>query len=44
MAGISLPPKKSYTVPVTTEVVQRLGLKDGEKSHLRILAADLSGL
>jgi len=40
LAGFSLPPRKSLTVPTTAEAVGRLGLTDGVK----VLAADLSGL
>jgi hypothetical protein len=40
LAGISLPPRKSMTLPASREVVERLGLKDG----IRAVAADLSGL
>jgi hypothetical protein len=40
LPGLSLPPLKSLTVPATSELVERLNLKDG----VRILAADLSGL
>ena len=40
LAGISLPPLKSLTLPATAEVVDRLGLKDGVKT----IAADLSAL
>ncbi len=40
VAGFSLPPHKSLTVPATEEMVERLGLKDG----VRAIAADLSGL
>jgi hypothetical protein len=40
LAGLSLPPLKSLTVPASAEVVGRLHLKDS----LRVHAADLSGL
>jgi hypothetical protein len=40
LAGISLPPLKSLTLPATSDVVDRLGLKDGVKA----IAADLSAL
>ncbi|MBX6315472.1 MAG: hypothetical protein IRY99_21555 [Isosphaeraceae bacterium] len=40
LAGLSLPPHKGLTVPTSTDVVERLGLKEG----LRVLAVDLSGL
>jgi hypothetical protein len=40
LAGFSLPPRKSLTLPATAEMVQRLGLKDG----VRAVAADLSAL
>jgi hypothetical protein len=40
VAGLSLPPLKSLTLPASAEMVGRLHLKDG----LRVLAADLSGL
>ena len=38
--GISIPPRKSMTVPASTEVVDQLGLRAG----VRVIAADLSGL
>jgi hypothetical protein len=38
--GVSLSPRKSFAVPATLEVVERLGLKKG----VRITAVDLSGL
>jgi hypothetical protein len=38
--GFCLPPRKSLTVPATSETVERLKLKDGA----RAVAADLSGL
>jgi hypothetical protein len=40
LAGLSVPPLKSLTVPASAEMVERLHLKDGG----RLLAADLSGL
>jgi hypothetical protein len=40
LAGLSLPPMKSLTVPGSAEMVERLHMKDG----LRVLAADLSAL
>ena len=40
LAGLSLPPLKSLTVPASAEMVERLHMKDG----VRVLAADLSGL
>ncbi len=40
LAGISLSPMKNLTVSVSSELVERLGLKGG----LRLVAADLSGL
>ncbi len=40
LSGISIPPRKSLTVPASEEVVKLLGLKKG----IRILALDLSGL
>jgi hypothetical protein len=40
LAGLSLPPRKSLTLPASGEMVERLGLKDG----VRAIAADLSGL
>jgi hypothetical protein len=40
LAGLSVPPLKSLTVPASSEMVERLRLKDG----VRVLAADLSGL
>jgi len=40
LAGISLPPHRSVTVPAGEDVVQSLGLKDG----IRLTALDLSGL
>jgi hypothetical protein len=40
LLGLSLPPLKSFTVPATAELVERLKLNDG----VRVLAADLSGL
>jgi hypothetical protein len=40
LAGLSLPPLKSLTVPASGEAVRRLRLKEGA----RVVAADLSGL
>jgi hypothetical protein len=40
LAGLSLPPLKSLTVPATADVVHQLRLKEG----MRVVAADLSGL
>jgi hypothetical protein len=40
LAGFSVPPRKSFAAPASTEVVQRLALTNG----LRIRAVDLSGL
>lgn len=40
LAGFSLPPRKSLSVPMGIEAVERLGLTEG----VRVLAADLSGL
>ena len=40
LAGLSLPPLKSLTVPASAEMVERLHLKDGVRVH----AANLSGL
>ena len=40
LAGISIAPRRSMTVPATEEVVKLLGLKKG----IRVVAADLSGL
>ncbi|MEO6808938.1 MAG: hypothetical protein ABI353_07480, partial [Isosphaeraceae bacterium] len=40
LAGFSLPPHKSLSVPTGAEAVERLGLTEG----VRVLAADLSGL
>jgi hypothetical protein len=40
LSGISLAPRRSLTINATSEVVDRLGLKNG----IRLLAADLSGL
>jgi len=40
LAGLSLPPHKSMSMPATSEQVQRLGLKEG----MRVVAANLSGL
>jgi len=40
LAGLSLPPHRSWTVPASAEVVERLRWKDG----VRAVAANLSGL
>jgi hypothetical protein len=40
LAGLSLPPLKSLTVPASPEMFERLHLKDG----VRVFAVDLSGL
>jgi hypothetical protein len=40
LSGISLPPRKSMTVPASEDVVNRLGLRKG----IRLVALDLSGL
>jgi hypothetical protein len=40
LQGISIPPRRSMTVPASEEVVKGLGLKQG----IRITAIDLSGL
>jgi hypothetical protein len=40
LVGISLAPRRTFSVPATGESVQRLGLKDG----IKVLALDLSGL
>jgi hypothetical protein len=40
LAGFSLPPRKSLTVPASAEMVQRLGLRAG----ILLRAANLSGL
>jgi hypothetical protein len=40
LAGFSLPPRRSMTLPAGHDAVERLGLKDGIKA----IAADLSGL
>jgi hypothetical protein len=40
LSGFSLPPHKTINLPATSEVVQRLGLKEG----LRVVAVNLSGL
>ncbi len=40
LAGISVPPGKSMTVPMPGQMVEELGLKKG----VRVTAADLSGL
>jgi hypothetical protein len=40
LAGISVPPGKSFTIPATGQMVEELGLKKG----VRVIAADLSGL
>ena len=40
LQGISIAPRKSFSIPATAEAVEALGLKQG----IRIMAADLSGL
>jgi hypothetical protein len=40
LSGISLAPRRSLTINATSDVVDRLGLKNG----IRLIAADLSGL
>ncbi len=40
VAGISVPPKASLTVPASEDAVKQLGLKRG----IRLTALDLSGL
>jgi hypothetical protein len=40
LSGVSIPPRRSLTVPATEDVVKKLGLKQG----VRIVALDLSGL
>jgi hypothetical protein len=40
LSDISLPPRKSLTVPASEDVVNRLGLKKG----IRVVALDLSGI
>jgi hypothetical protein len=40
LTGISIPPRRSMTVPASEEVIKALGLKQG----VRIVAIDLSGL
>ena len=40
LSGISIPPRKSMTVPASEEAVKLLGLKKG----MRVAAVDLSGL
>ena len=40
LSGVSIPPRRSLTVPASEEVVKKLGLKHG----VRIVALDLSGL
>jgi hypothetical protein len=40
LVGISLAPRRTFSVPATGESVERLGLKDG----IKIIALDLSGL
>jgi len=40
LGGLSLPPRKSVSLPASGAMVERLGLKDG----VRAIAADLSGL
>ena len=40
LSGISIPPRRSMTVPASEEVIKELGLKHG----IRVTALDLSGL
>ncbi len=40
LVGISLAPRRTFSVPATSESVERFGLKDG----IKVLALDLSGL
>ncbi len=40
LAALSLPPHRSYTVPATAEIVEKLHWKEG----VRVVAIDLSGL
>jgi hypothetical protein len=40
LLGISIPPRRSFTVPASEEVIKQLGLKRG----IRVTALDLSGL
>jgi hypothetical protein len=40
LMGISLAPRRSYSVPATGEFVERVGLKEG----IKVIALDLSGL
>jgi hypothetical protein len=40
LVGISLAPRRTFSVPATGELVERYGLKDG----IKVLALDLSGL
>jgi hypothetical protein len=40
LAGVSIAPRRTYSMPATAESVDRLGLKDG----IKVLALDLSGL
>jgi hypothetical protein len=40
LTGISIPPRRSMTVPASEEVIKHLGLKRG----IRVTALDLSGL
>ncbi|MFO0952474.1 MAG: hypothetical protein U0835_15275 [Isosphaeraceae bacterium] len=40
LSAISVSPRKSMTVPATSEMVDQLGLRKG----VRVIAADLSGL
>jgi hypothetical protein len=40
LSGISVPPRRSMTVPASEEIVKALGLRQG----IRIVAIDLSGL
>ena len=40
LSGVSIPPRRSMTVPASEDVVKKLGLRHG----IRIVAIDLSGL
>ncbi len=40
LAGISIPPRRSVTVPASEEIINKLGMKHG----IRVTAIDLSGL
>ena len=40
LMGITIPPRKSLTVPASEDAVKTLGLKQG----IRVMAVDLSGL